>query len=227
MPGQVRGLQYIHENYGVLPWEQVVQPAVDVARNGFSVSPDLARGMDFATRKHDFLVEDATWAIDFAPNGTRLGLGDKMTRKRYANTLEAIARDGPDTFYTGAMAKAIVAAVAAVNGTMTLQDLREYTVIPRPPVTIDFHGYRVAGCGSPTSGAVALSVLKTIEGYDGFGQAENLNLSTHRLVEAIRFGYGKVRIKVSISRILINNGREQVLETQRSSTKCHPSRSTW
>ena len=227
MPGEVRGLQYIHENYGVLPWAQVVQPAVDVARNGFAVSPDLARGMSSATRKHDFLVEDVTWAIDFAPNGTRLALGDTIARKRYANTLEAIARDGPDTFYTGAMAEAIVAAVAAANGTMTLQDLREYTVISRPPVTIDFHGYHVAGCGSPASGVVALSVLKTIEGYDGFGQAENLNISTHRLVEAMRFGYGKVRSQISISRILINNGREQVLETQRSSTKCHPSKPIW
>lgn len=72
----------------------------------------------------NFLVEDPTWALDFAPNGTRLGLGDIMTRKRYANTLEEIASQGADAFYEGAIAQTTIAALQKANGTMTLDDLR-------------------------------------------------------------------------------------------------------
>ena len=140
----------------------------------------------------DFLTQDHTWAIDFAPNGTRLGLGDIMTRKRYANTLEMIAEKGPDVFYTGAMAKAMITAVQGANGTMTLADLQNYTVTSSPSLQIDYRGYRVHSCGAPASGAVVLSTLKTVEGYEDFGREDMLNLSTHRLDEAIRFGYGQV-----------------------------------
>jgi len=189
--GDVRGFEYIHNRYGALPWSQVLQPAIDVARNGFAVSADLVRAMESASRKDDFLTKDSTWAIDFAPNGTRVGLGDIMTRKRYATTLEAIANGGADAFYAGAIAEATISAVAKLNGTMTMQDLEDYQVISRSPISTKFHGYDIAGCGSPASGAVALSVLKIVEGYDGFGQASNVNISTHRLVEAMRFAYGK------------------------------------
>lgn len=70
-------------------------PAVKVARHGFLVTADLVRYMASATSGADnFLVNDPTWAIDFAPNGTLLGLGDTITRRRYADTLEAIAKRG-------------------------------------------------------------------------------------------------------------------------------------
>ena len=149
--------------------------------------------MDFATQNYDFLREDPMWAIDFAPNGTRVELGDLMTRKRYADTLEAIAKGGANAFYTGAIANATVQAVQTANGTMTLEDLERYKAVRRKPLEIGYRGFRVVGCGAPASGAVALSVLKTIEGYDGFDDSKKLNLSTHRLDEAIRFGYGEVR----------------------------------
>ncbi|KAI4194829.1 MAG: hypothetical protein LQ350_007542 [Teloschistes chrysophthalmus] len=202
VPGQLRGLEYIHSHFGSLPWEDVVQPAVDVARQGFRVSEDLVRAMGIP-KTHDrrrvpkeapdynFLTENPTWAIDFAPNGTRLGLGDIMTPKRYADTLEEIGRSGAGSFYTGEMAAQTVEAVRQANGSMTLEDLADYNVVVRSPVEINFHGYRVLGCGVPGSGAVALSILKTVEGYEDFADPEMANLSTHRLVEAMRFGYGK------------------------------------
>lgn len=196
MPGEIRGFEHIHNRYGSLPWSQVLQPAIDVARNGFFVSADLVRAMDSASRGKDFLTQGSTWAIDFAPNGTRLGLGDIMTRKRYATTLEVIAKGSADAFYAGAIAKATISAVAKSNGTMTMLDLEDYQVVSRSPVAIQFHGYNIAGCGSPASGAVVLSVLKTIEGYNSFGPASNINISTHRLVEAMRFAYGKVSDQV-------------------------------
>lgn len=128
VPGEVRGLEYLHRKYGSLPWKRLLQPAIKVARDGFIVTADDVRYMASATASHDFLTQDPAWAIDFAPNGTRLGLGDIMTRKRYADTLESIAEYGPDAFYTGAIAEATVRALQKSNGTMTLCDLADYTI---------------------------------------------------------------------------------------------------
>lgn len=215
VPGQLRGLEYIHRHYGSLSWEDVVQPAVNVARHGFRISEDLVRAMGIPkthdrrraprpTPDHSFLTDDPVWAIDFAPNGTRLGLGDIMTAKRYADALEEIARSGVESFYTGDLASQTVEAVRKANGIMTLEDLASYTVITRSPVEIDFHGYRVLGCGVPGSGAVALSILKTVEGYMDFAHPEMVNLSAHRLVEAMRFGYGKVRVHISVDGLILH-----------------------
>ena len=193
VPGELRGLQHLHDNYGVLPWSRVLAPAIKVARYGFLVSHDIVRYIEYAIKNYDFLTYDPNWALDFAPNGTRVGLGDWMTRKRYADTLETVATQGADVFYTGAMANATIRAVQTANGSMTLEDLEEYTAISRIPVEIEYRGFRVIGCGAPASGAVVLSTMKTIEGYDGFEDLDMLNISTHRLDEAIRFGYAEVR----------------------------------
>ena len=140
-----------------------------------------------------FLVSDPNWAIDFAPNGTRLGLHDTMTRKRYADTLDAISAHGAAAFYSGPIANATIQALRSANGSMTLADLSAYRVTIRPPAQITYRGYQLTAGSAPCSGEVALSVLKTVEGYDGFGDLDpaRLDLSTHRLDEAMRFAYGE------------------------------------
>ncbi|OJI87548.1 hypothetical protein ASPTUDRAFT_137176, partial [Aspergillus tubingensis CBS 134.48] len=191
VPGELRGLGYLHKKYGSLPWSTVVQPAIQTAREGWSVGQDLVRYMKAAVGDDgDFLSQDPTWALDFAPNGTRLGLGDTITRKRYAATLETIANEGPDAFYTGSIAKTMIDAVQKANGTMTLEDLANYTVAIRNISEIDYRGYRITSTPAPSSGIVALNVLKVLGTYDDLFSPDTLNLSTHRLDEAIRFGYG-------------------------------------
>ena len=190
VPGEVRGLQYLHEKYGKLSWEEVVMPAVGVARDGFEVSEDLVRFMEFAREgSANFLKDDPNWAIDFAPNGTILGIGDTITRKRYATTLETIAKEGPDSFYEGPMADSMISTLQKENGTMTLGDLKNYKVEIRKPAEIEYRGYKLHGSTSPASGSIALAIMKIVEGYDDFGWPEKLRLNTHRLDEAMRFGY--------------------------------------
>jgi gamma-glutamyltranspeptidase/glutathione hydrolase len=179
------------KKYGKLPWKKVVQPAVKTARDGFTVTADLVRYMDSVTPNGKFLTDNPTWAIDFAPHGYRVKLGETMTRKRYADTLEVIASEGADAFYTGAIANATIAALRKANGTMTLDDLKNYTVAIRKPAQITYRGYKLSACSAPAGGIVALSALKIVEGYEGFGDAANINLTTHRLDEAIRFAYGE------------------------------------
>ncbi|KAH7319103.1 putative gamma-glutamyltranspeptidase 1 [Rhexocercosporidium sp. MPI-PUGE-AT-0058] len=186
VPGEVRGLEYIHKKYGCLPWKKLIIPSVKVARYGFPVTEDLVRYMGSST----FMVTDKTWAIDFAPNGTRLGLGDTMTRKRYADALECIANEGPDAYYHGWIAATIIKALQASNGTMSLSDLANYTAEIRPTSNITYRGFKIHTGSAPSSGAVVSSVMKIIEGYD-MSTPSNLNLSVHYLDEAMRFAYGQ------------------------------------
>lgn len=199
VPGELRGLEYLHRMFGKLSWAHILTPAVKLARYGFRVSQDLVNQMDAAVKgRSNFLVEDPTWALDFAPNGTRVGLGDTMTRQRYANTLEKIALEGPDVFYNGAVAGTTISALQKAKGTMTLKDLKEYEVEIRKPTQVTYRGYKLTSCSAPSSGIVVLSALKIVEGYQGFGEPGNLNLSTHRLDEATRFAYGEVTFRLRL-----------------------------
>lgn len=191
VPGEVRGLDYLHKHYARLPWTELLQPAIKLARHGFVVDEDLWNFINMPDQ--EFLTDDPSWAIDFAPNGTLLSLGDIMTRERYADTPESISVKGPDAFYSGAIAERTIAAVSASNGTMTLQDLEKYSVTIGKPVQIEYRGYKLTAGGAPSGGPVALSALKIVGGYPGFGQQRAINLTTHRLDEALRFAYGEVR----------------------------------
>jgi len=195
VPGELRGLEYLHNKYGTLPWSVVVQPAVRTARYGFPVGADTVRYMDSAVSGDgvdNFLVNDPSWAIDFAPNGTRVQLGDTITRKRYADTLETIGSEGPDAFYEGPIAEATIRALQKSNGTMTLEDLSGYKAVVRNISQIDYRGYRVTSTTTPSSGTVVLNMLKVLDTYGPLFGPDNVNLSTHRMDEAMRFGYGLV-----------------------------------
>ncbi|KAL7270428.1 hypothetical protein RUND412_006867 [Rhizina undulata] len=189
VPGYLRGLERLHDLYGKLPWRVLFKPSIKLAREGFKVFEDLVSYMDSSSGPFPFLVEDPSWALDFAPNGTRVGLGDIMYRKRYADTLEEIANKGADAFYTGAIANTTITALQNAGGTMTLEDLKNYTVVHREALHIDYKGYGINSVSAPASGAAMLAALKTIEGYDQ--TTAGLNLSTHHLVEAFKFAYGQ------------------------------------
>lgn len=190
VPGELRGLEYVHKKYGALDWAKVMAPAIKVARQGWDVDEDLLSYIS-NTSNTSFLVEDPNWAIDFAPHGRLLKLGETMTRKRYADTLEVIANEGADAFYSGAIANATITALRASNGTMTLEDLKNYAIAHREPLNIMYRGHKLTSTNAPSSGPVALSTLNTVSGFDNFFNNDTVNISTHRLDEAIRFAYGQ------------------------------------
>ncbi|KAI1506661.1 gamma-glutamyltranspeptidase [Biscogniauxia marginata] len=191
VPGELRGLELAHKKFGVLPWKTVVEPAAFVARDGFPVTEDTVRymegGIDEAGK--NFLLSDPSWAQDFAPNGSLLTLGETMYRKRYAETLLQIAEHGADVFYTGPIADATIATIRQHNGTMTHGDLSSYKAIVREAISISYRGYKLFSSSAPSSGAVCLGALKTMEGYDAADSAK-VNLTLHRFDEAMRFAYG-------------------------------------
>ena len=189
VPGEARGLACLYEKYGSMPWERLVWPAVEIARNGFIMGYDLDQSI-YYTDDPGFLTNDPSWAMDLAPNGTLLHQGQKVVRERYADTLESIAIHGADVFYEGTVAEATVAALRAAGGIMTLEDLRTYNVAIRRTLSIDHHGYKLTSTSAPSGGPVVLNVMQTAGTYEDFGDLALVNISTHRLDEAIRFGYG-------------------------------------
>ncbi|KAK1836423.1 gamma-glutamyltransferase [Podospora conica] len=190
IPGELRGLQYLHEKHGRLPWKMLVMPSVKLARDGFAVGGYF--GMSMATlSSNKFLFTDPNWAVDFAPNGTLAVTGQVITRKRYAATLENIAKHGPEAFYKGRMAEQTVKAVRGSGGIMSMDDLAGYSVLLRTTSEIRYRDYRVVSTSAPSGGPVVLSALKVVEGYADFGHPTSRNLSTHRLDEALRFAYGQ------------------------------------
>ncbi|KAF1949579.1 gamma-glutamyltranspeptidase [Byssothecium circinans] len=188
VPGNLRGLAYIHKKHGSKPWAQLLHPAIELASHGFAVYQDLVDVFG-GLEDPSFLIDDPAWAADFSPNGRLLRLGEQLKRPRYADFLRTIAKGGAEAFYLGPLAEATVKAVQTANGTMTLEDLAHYTPIIREPVIIQYREFLIRSCGAPGGGGVVLNVLKTAEGYC-LSEPNQLNISMHRLVESMRFGYG-------------------------------------
>uniref|UniRef100_A0A0D2Y927 Gamma-glutamyltransferase n=1 Tax=Fusarium oxysporum (strain Fo5176) TaxID=660025 RepID=A0A0D2Y927_FUSOF len=166
VPGEVRGFEYAHKKYGSLPWKTVLQGAIKVAQDGFIVNADMARFIEKTIRDHhNFFVEDPSWAEDFTRN-----------------------EHGADAFYTGAFAESMVKTIQETNGTITLDDYKNYDVISREVLHTEYKGYDVYGISSPAGGAVSLNILNTMNGYTH--QDEDRNTTLHIYIEAMKFAYG-------------------------------------
>jgi len=192
VPGELRGWQVLHKRYGKLPWKTLFQPSIKLARDGFVVNPDLANALSPAS--YPFLLEDPLFAETYAPNGTLAKLGDTIKRTRFARTLQTLAEEGPDAFYEGPIAVNIASATWARGGILTVHDLKNYSAILRTPANITYRNkYRIWSTIAPSSGSVVLSALKVFEGYNGSALPNEaaINETTHKLIQATRFGYGQ------------------------------------
>ncbi|KAF7548905.1 hypothetical protein G7046_g8510 [Stylonectria norvegica] len=189
VPGELRGLAYAHKKYGSLPWKQLVDPASQLASDGFRVNSDFERYISASVVGTDrnFLVEDPAWAEDFVKDGKLIEEGSILTRKRYAETLKLIGEEGAESFYTGKLARQMIETLQKANGTMTVEDLRDYEVISRHVLNITYNNYTLFGIGSPANGAVALNILKIMEHAP---RDQSQNSAMHTWVEAMKFAYG-------------------------------------
>ena len=166
VPGTVAGLALAHEKYGSgkFTLAQLIEPAIALARDGFPVSYDLA---DSLVPVRSLLARWPSSAkIFLRNNGQPLAEGEKFVQSDLAASLTTIARDGPRAFYEGPLAEKIVTAVRAANGLMTLEDMKSYRVVERPPVRGTYRGYDVISMPPPSSGgALLIEMLNVLEGY--------------------------------------------------------------
>ena len=135
VPGTIALYKAAHEAEGQADWASLYQPAIDLATDGFEVSPRLAGFLANPQLAAAIRLDDhAASAAYFYPDGAPLAAGDVRDNQPYADLLRAVAEGGADAFYTGANAEAIVAAVSEdpLAGAMTLEDTAGYEVAVRP-----------------------------------------------------------------------------------------------
>lgn len=189
VPGTVRGLALAREKYGSgkFSLSDLIAPALALAREGFAVNDDLADTL--AQSAGRLGRHSSTRAIFFSGNAP-LGLGDQLAQGDLATTLAAIAKDGPDAFYSGPVAEKIIAAVAQAGGIMTLDDLKAYRPIQRQPVRGIYRGHDLVSMPPPSSGGVHLiEILNILEGFDLAASGAESALTLHLLAEAMKPAY--------------------------------------
>ena len=187
VPGTVAGLALAHAKYGSgkFTLAELIAPAIDLAEKGFQVEDDLADSLPQARER--LKRWPATTAIFF--NGDQpMREGERLIQLDLADTLRAIAKDGPDAFYRGRTAAQIAGAVVKAGGIMSKDDLANYRPIERAVVRGSYRGYDIISAPPPSSGGVHLiEMLNILEGYDLARLSREESL--HDMIEAMKRAY--------------------------------------
>ena len=190
VPGVVKMLALAHKKYGKLAWAKLFEPAIKLADDGFPVGPKLARTIKNFTRGANMPDIRAHF---YHPDGTTLAEGEIYKNAEYAATLRKIAVEGPDGFYKGEIAQAIVDKVQNAprqKGGMTLADLANYQAKERSPVCGDYRQYRVCSMGPPSSGGIAvLQILGMLQRFTPAELTPNTVSGAHLFAQASRLAY--------------------------------------
>ena len=184
VPGTVAGMSEAHRRFGKLPWRELVDPAVKLARDGFPLSWDLAQELRRTNRLFQRFPE--SYRI-FNRNGRYYEWGETFRQPELASTLERIGDQGKEGFYAGKTAKLLAADMAANGGLISEKDLADYRVSIREPLRGTYRGYDVLTMPPPSSGGIAvLQMLGILEGFDlnrlGFGSSA----AYHLMIEAMK-----------------------------------------
>ncbi|MGP7972066.1 gamma-glutamyltransferase [Proteus mirabilis] len=188
VPGTVKGLDAALEKYGTLSRQEVMAPAIKLAREGYILTRADTDVLDTTTER--FKQDPESAKIFLRPDGTPWQPGDRLIQTDLANTLELIANQGADAFYQGEIPQKVEQASKQHNGLLTKEDFANFTITETPPITCTYRGYEFISAPPPSSGGVTIcQTLNILEGYDlksmGFNSAEYV----HTLTEAMRHAY--------------------------------------
>jgi gamma-glutamyltranspeptidase/glutathione hydrolase len=189
VPGLLRVMRLAHGKHGRLPWARLFEPAIRLAEEGFPVSPRLHAQIasDPFLRNHA-----AARAYFHLANGRPLPVGHRLKNPPFAALLRRIAQEGPDAFYLGAVARDIVAAVAAHPrpGDLAVRDLADYRALEREAICGGYRGYRICGMPPPSSGGIGvLAMLGVLEQFPIAGMRPGSSGAAHLFAEAGRLAY--------------------------------------
>tara|TARA_R110000737_G_scaffold340579_1_gene363583 strand:- start:1093 stop:2745 length:1653 start_codon:yes stop_codon:yes gene_type:complete len=186
VPGCVDGWFKLHEKFGRLSMEDILQPAIDYGNNGFPVSEVIAYEM---ASNYEGLKDQPGFAQTYMPSGRPPVKGEVFVNQDLANTYKQIAQRGRDAFYKGSIAKTIDRYMKKHDGFLSYEDLASHTSNWVTPVSVNYRGYDVWELPPNGQGTAALQMLNILEGFDigemGFGSAEYL----HVLTEAKKLAY--------------------------------------
>ncbi|QPH38562.1 gamma-glutamyltransferase [Pedobacter endophyticus] len=187
VPGSVDGMVEAHKKYGKLSWAEVLQPAINLAQNGFKITQRQAGELNGLHRK----------LMEFNPNGTAFvnlestwKADDLLIQKELANTLRLIKEKGRAGFYEGAVADSIVGEMKRGNGLITKEDLKNYHSAWRKPITGSYRGYKIITMPPTSSGGIALvQLLQSVEPFPLNKWGHNADSTVQVIVEAERRVY--------------------------------------
>lgn len=186
IPGTVAGLVAAHSKYGTLPWNELVQPAIELALSGFTLTAREAEGLNSI---QEDLIEYNSIEPEFLTNET-WNAGDSIKFVDLGHALERIRDQGLKGFYEGKTADDIVREMQRGKGLITHEDLKSYSAVWRIPLVGQYKEYKVISMPPPSSGGVALvQLLKSVESYPINMWGHNTPKTVHLITEAERRTY--------------------------------------
>jgi gamma-glutamyltranspeptidase/glutathione hydrolase len=188
VPGTVAGLIHALEQYGTLPLEAVIQPAIDLAANGFIM--DITLHQNLSARAERLAQDPETKRIFLREGGEAPAIGSLFKQPDLAGTLQRIADKGLEGFYAGKTAELIASDMAANDGLITQEDLASYVAVERTPVTGQFRGYDIVSAPPPSSGGIhVIQMLNILEPYPLETWGHNSAQYLHHVIEAMKLAY--------------------------------------
>lgn len=188
VPGTVLGMDSAQKKYGKLTRQQVMAPAIKLAREGFVLTRADTDILDTTVKR--FRQDPESARIFLRKDGEALQPGDRLIQTDLAETLTAISEQGPDAFYQGKIPQAVEAAAKKGGGILTAADFANYKITETAPITCSYRGYKFVSSPPPSSGGVTLcETLNVLEGYDLKSMGFNSAAYIHTLTEAMRHAY--------------------------------------
>ncbi len=187
VPGLVKGILDIHEKYGKLSRAQVIEDAINLAKNGFKVYPGLSKALSY---RKDVLCKFKSSAKIFCPNGNILKTGDLLIQSDLAKTLQRIANKGNKDFYFGETAKRIVETSKEYNGLIRHNDLKKYNVKQRDVIKGQFRDHEIVSMSPPSSGGIhIIQILNILENIDLASSGQYSPKTIHYVSQAMELAF--------------------------------------
>ncbi|MCS6832994.1 MAG: gamma-glutamyltransferase, partial [Flammeovirgaceae bacterium] len=190
VPGNIAGLFHVHRRLGKMPFRELAQPAIELAKKGIVVDDYFKWCIGLVGPIQTSLP---TGKQHLEPQGRPLQVGDTFCMSPFANMLEFLAIEGPREFYEGEIAKQIVKDCRVGGGHLTMDDFIHYQVVERKPLTVSYRNWEIATNPPPSAGGTMIAfTLKMLEKFDlkrhGFGSEQHLQYLTHaqRITKAAR-----------------------------------------
>ncbi|MBB3541592.1 MULTISPECIES: gamma-glutamyltransferase [unclassified Rhizobium] len=188
VPGSVKGFEMAREKYGTKSRQDLLAPAIRYAKEGFTLEQGDVASIGGSAKR--LAKDEAAAKIFLKAEGKPYAVGEKLVQPDLAAVLSSIADTGPDAFYKGTPAEAIVKASQAKGGILAKEDFEQYAVRELKPVECSYRGYDIISSPPPSSGGVIIcEILNVLEDYPlsflGYGSAETV----HLMVEAMRYAY--------------------------------------
>ena len=186
VPGAIEGWNKLHERFGRLAWKNLFAPAIFYAQNGFAVQEMIS--MDWASAV-DKLKSDAESRRVFLNHDAAPQMGEVFRNPYLAKTLTQLAAGGPQAFYSGEIAKSILATSRELGGTMTAEDLRDFSAEWVEPISVTYRGWKVYELPPNGQGMAALEMLNLLEQSLPAKDGPLSAVEMHKRIEAMKLAY--------------------------------------